>query len=273
LDEQITTIVVIDDNPHDSRLIRRLLQSYKHYRVFEAYSGRDGIDLVRQRQPDLVVLDLTLPDMDGLSLLTTLKADARTGNIPVVVISAKSLTADEQTCLARYTDSVWQKGNLSARELLGHVVELLGDDAQALDALVPNPSGRTPESFGNAPRWRILVVEDNVCEARLMRRLLESQQRFEVIEAYSGAEALATAASRPDLIILDLMLPDMGGERLLERWRTHPKTRDIPVVVLTAKELDSGERARLVTAADSVWLKGALDHSSLLAHVDSILPG
>jgi threonine synthase len=271
LDEQITTIVVIDDNPHDSRLIRRLLQSYKHYRVFEAYNGRDGIDLVRQRQPDLVVLDLTLPDMDGLSILATLKADARTGNIPIVVISAKSLTSDEQTYLTRYTDSVWQKGNLSARDLLGHVVELLGDDAQALDVSAPDTSGRAQESFGNEPRWRILVVEDNMCEARLMRRLLESRQRFQVLEAYSGAEALATAASRPDLIILDLMLPDISGERLLEQWRTHSKTRDIPVVVLTAKELDSSERARLVTAADSVWPKGALDRSSLLAHVEAIL--
>lgn len=127
LDEQITTIVVIDDNAHDSRLIRRLLQSYKRYRVFEAHNGLDGIDLVRQRKPDMVVLDLTLPGMDGFSILDELKGDERTREIPVVIVSAKSLTSAEGKHLRRHTESVWQKGNFSARELVDHVVGLLAD--------------------------------------------------------------------------------------------------------------------------------------------------
>ncbi len=131
LDEQITTIVVIDDNAHDSRLIRRLLQSYKQYRVFEAHNGLDGIDLVRQRKPGLVMLDLTLPGMDGFSILDELKGDERTSEIPVVIVSAKSLTSAENKHLRRYTESVWQKGNFSARELVGHVVEILGDATTA----------------------------------------------------------------------------------------------------------------------------------------------
>jgi len=127
LDEQITTIVVIDDNTSHSRLIRRLLQSRKQYRVFEAHSGVDGIDLVRQRRPDLVMLDLTLPGMDGFSILTDLKEDERTCDIPVVIVSAKSLTSDEWKHLRRYTESIWQKGNFSARELVDHVAGIVGD--------------------------------------------------------------------------------------------------------------------------------------------------
>ncbi|KAB2852075.1 MAG: pyridoxal-phosphate dependent enzyme, partial [Anaerolineae bacterium] len=69
LDEQVTTVVIIDDNPQDSRLIRRLLQNHKNYRVFEANNPLDGLDLVRQRKPDLVVSDLTMPEMDGFTLL------------------------------------------------------------------------------------------------------------------------------------------------------------------------------------------------------------
>ncbi|MEA3338453.1 MAG: pyridoxal-phosphate dependent enzyme [Chloroflexota bacterium] len=128
LDEQIITIVVIDDNAHDSRLIRRLLQSYKQYRVFEAHNGLNGIDLTRQRRPSLIILDLTLPDMDGFSILDELKGDERTREIPVVIVSAKSLTSAEGKHLRRHTESVWQKGNFSARELVDHVVEILGDD-------------------------------------------------------------------------------------------------------------------------------------------------
>ncbi len=127
LDEQITTIVVIDDNTSHSRLIRRLLQSRKQYRVFEAHSGVDGIDLVRQRRPDMVMLDLTLPDMDGFSILNELKGDERTSEIPVVIVSAKSLTSDEWKHLRRYTESIWQKGNFSARELVDQVAEIVGD--------------------------------------------------------------------------------------------------------------------------------------------------
>ncbi|RLC85941.1 MAG: threonine synthase [Chloroflexi bacterium] len=128
LDEQITTIVVIDDNAHDSRLIRRLLQSYKQYRVFEAHNGLDGIDLVRQRKPGLVMLDLTLPGLDGFAILDELKGDERTREIPVIIVSAKSPTGDEWKHLRRYTKSVWQKGNFSARELVDHVVEILSDN-------------------------------------------------------------------------------------------------------------------------------------------------
>jgi threonine synthase len=126
LEEQITTIVVIDDNTHDSRLIRRLLQRYKQYRVYEAHSGPNGLDLARQRRPDLIILDLTLPDMDGFSILGELKADERTREIPVVIVSAKSLTLDERDHLRRHTASIWQKGNFNARELVDHVVGILG---------------------------------------------------------------------------------------------------------------------------------------------------
>jgi threonine synthase len=273
LDEQVTTIVVIDDNPHDNRLIRRLLQSFKHYRMFEAYNGKDGIDLVRQRQPDLVILDLTLPDMDGFYIMGELKADERTSHIPVMVISAKTLTPEEQTYLNQYTDSVWQKGSFSARELVSHVVETLGDDVSELEELVPHPSERALESFGQGRQSRILLIEDNVWESRLMRRLFESRQRFEVVEAYTGADALKILEQGlPDLIIMDLLLPDTAGEQLIARLRAEERTRSVPIVVLTAKDLSHAARAELGALVDSVWLKATLDRNSLLAHIETILP-
>jgi CheY-like chemotaxis protein len=104
-----------------------MLKSYKEYRVFEAHNGRDGIDIARQRHPALVMLDLTLPGMDGFSILDELKSDDRTRDIPVVIVSAKTITSDEWKYLRRHTESVWQKGNFSARELVDHVTGLLGD--------------------------------------------------------------------------------------------------------------------------------------------------
>ncbi|HOV49012.1 MAG TPA: pyridoxal-phosphate dependent enzyme [Anaerolineae bacterium] len=279
LDEQITTVVVIEDNPHDNRLLRRLLQSYKNYRIYDAYTGTDGLDLVRQRHPDLVLLDLTLPDMNGLSVLTELKSDERTRDIPVMVISARTLDDAEETYLRKFSDSVWQKGSFSARDLVAHVTELLDDNATELRHVVTEPPGKTPQpelgdqrpEFGRQRRARILVVEDNVWEARLMRRLFESRPWIEVLEAYSAADALTRVAETPpDLILLDLYLPEETGEEVIVQLQG-AETHKIPLIIISGKELEPALYAHLATLAESIWDKTTLDRSHLLAHVENLL--
>ncbi|MBN2003217.1 MAG: pyridoxal-phosphate dependent enzyme [Anaerolineae bacterium] len=279
LDEQITTIAIIDDNPYDSRLIRRLLKNYKHYRVYEAHNGVDGVDLVRQRQPDLVVLDLMMPDMDGFAVLDELKADPRTSKIPVVIVSAKTPKPSEQEQLNRYAESVWQKGNFSARELVSHVVEIVEHENQEIGAQSIQPTEDTEdqliEMLGHGQQQRILVIDDYEPEARLIRRLLETLQRFEVVEAHSGQAALDMITEiPPDMVILDLMLPDISGENLLILMRTRPETSNIPILIVTAKDdIDSDMRNRLAPNVDSIWSKSVLDRSSFLAHIEALLPG
>lgn len=279
LDEQITTIVIIDDNPHDSRLIRRLLLRYKNYRVFEAHNGADGLDLVRQRQPGLVVLDLTIPDMDGFSILEKLKTDPRTNEIPVVIVSAKSLTSEEWSRLRRHTQSIWQKGAFGSQELVHHMVGLLGDKVELphkpekAESATGQAAAPGEAVFGADERSRILVIDDNISDARLLHRLFQARQRFTIDEAHSGQEALqAIEKATPDLIILDLILPDIPGEKLLETLREMPETREVPVIVMSAKDINPTARLRLTALADSLWEKGALDRSSLLAHIEAILP-
>lgn len=274
LDEQITTIVIIDDNPHDRRLLRRLLMRYKNYRIFEAHNGPEGLDLVRQRQPDLVVLDLTIPGMDGFSIIEKLKSDERTRDVPVVIVSAKSLSSEEWERLRRYTQSIWQKGSFGTQELVGHVVGLLGDKLEVL----PQPGAAAhekpePVDFGEDNRPRILIIDDNIADARLMRRLFEARHRFTIGEAHSRAEALkAIGTAPPDLIVLDLMLPDAKGEDLLDELRHREDTQHIPVIVVSAKDISAPLRMQLAAQADSIWPKGSLDRSNLLAHIENILP-
>ncbi|MBN1487440.1 MAG: pyridoxal-phosphate dependent enzyme [Anaerolineae bacterium] len=275
LDEQITTVVIIDDNPHDSRLIRRLLQKYKNYRVFEVNSGHEGVDLVRQRQPDLIVLDLTMPDMDGFSVLENLKSDERTAGIPVTIVSAKSLTPEDWKKLQISAESVWQKGNFSAQELVTHVVGILEED-------LPLPEktefhirrNNTPvQVFGQAQRQRILIIDQHITDARLMRRLFESRKRFEVHEVYSSSEALSIIEEyKFDMIILDPSLPDMNGESLIGILRIRDDTLKTPIIVVSAQAIDSETRARLAVHVDSVWSKATLDRSNFLAHVETTLP-
>ncbi|MBN1247048.1 MAG: pyridoxal-phosphate dependent enzyme [Anaerolineae bacterium] len=272
LDERITTVVIIDDNPYDSRLIRRFLKNYRQYRVFEASSSKDGLDLVRQRQPDVVLLDLMMPEMDGFAVMDALKADPRTAHIPVVIVSAKSLLFEERERLEAYAESVWQKGRFSARDLVSHVVELV-EQEQAFSLDGTEDGTAAVVDFGRGREERILVVDDYEPEARLIRRLLETRPSCRVFEAHSGAEALALIEQVPlDLIILDLFLPDIAGDKLLVMLRTRERTQKTPVIVVTSHDdLDAQTRAQLSSNVDSIWSKSVLDRSSFLSHVDAIL--
>jgi threonine synthase len=277
LDEQVTTIVIIDDNPNDSRLVKRLLQRYKHYRIFEAYNGQDGIDLVRQRRPDLVLLDLTIPGMDGFTILEELKKDQRTSDIPVVIISGQDLmTPDQFAFLQENAEDVMLKGNFSGVELVNNVVGLLGDEVQVQKVDLPPKRGpRLNEkvtNFGEDNRPKILVVDDNIWDARLMRRLFEARKRFAVIEANNADDAWNRISEvTPDLILLDLMLPDTQGEELLQQFRKDDSLQNTPVIIVSAKELEPSSRADLTSHADSIWSKSMLDRNSLLTHVEKLL--
>lgn len=266
LDEQVTTVVVVDDNPNDRRLIRRLLQSYKSYRVYEARNGEEGLRVIRDRQPDMIVCDLTMPEMDGFMLLETLKQDPTTAAIPVVVVSAKNLTDQDREKLEAYSESIWLKGGFDTRHLVDHVVQTLGH----------TPVGviQTGKSYKKVvrldkesvdPQHVVVVIEDNPADLRLARRMLQSDGQYHVIEAANGREGLKAIYNyHPDLIILDLMLPDVDGFDILETLQKDPKLTDIPVVVISAKALTMEERELLHQRINSIIEKGSLDRKAFL---------
>ncbi len=281
LDEQVTTVVVIDDNPQDSRLIRRLLQAYKNYRVFEVNNPLDGLDLVRQRRPDLVVLDLTMPDLDGFTLLEALKTDSDVSDIPVVVVSAKTLTPGDRARLEGYAESLWQKGSFNTRELVQHVVETLGGDlkespdalAQATNGQVVAASKGTMSDESPPDKLHdIVVIDDQPRDARLMRRLLEATGRYTVHEAFDGESGWKLIQRiKPALVVLDLMLPDISGQVVLERLKGDDATKDIPVVILTAKDIRADEREQLLGKIISLFQKANLDRQALVDQVNETL--
>jgi threonine synthase len=125
LDENVTTVLIVDDNADDATLIRRLLEAKKSYRVFHALDGQIGLQEARQRLPDLVVLDLTMPNLDGFSVLEELKRDERTRHIPVMVVTARDITAAERQRLTGRVEALYQKAALSPRAFVDQVVHVL----------------------------------------------------------------------------------------------------------------------------------------------------
>lgn len=125
LDEKTTSVLLIDDNADDALLIQRLLEGYKSYRVFHAKDGWEGLAQARQKIPDLIVTDLTMPGIDGFGLVEELRLDPRTKDIPIVVVSAKDITPDERKRLNGHIQAVYQKGSLPPRKFVDQVIQVI----------------------------------------------------------------------------------------------------------------------------------------------------
>ena len=118
-------VAIVDDHPHIRRLIRRILQAQGNYTLFEAEDGRAAINLIRDEKPDLVILDLMMPELDGFSVLDALRSDPNTATIPVIVVTAKELTKQEKERLEGQIQALMQKGDFMSDDLLEEVRTLI----------------------------------------------------------------------------------------------------------------------------------------------------
>jgi threonine synthase len=133
LDEKTRTVLLVDDNSDDALLIRRLLEGRKSYRMYHAKDGWEGLAMARQKLPDLIVSDLTMPGIDGFGLVEELKLDPRTKNIPVVVVSAKDITPEERKRLNGHIEAVYQKGSLPTRKFVDQVINVIEEANEIQD--------------------------------------------------------------------------------------------------------------------------------------------
>jgi CheY-like chemotaxis protein len=239
--------LIVEDDPHYARILLGLARD-KGFRGLVATRGHEAISLARQYRPTLITLDIILPDMLGWTVLNNLKLAPETRHIPVQIITVE----DEP------------------RHGLSH---------GAFSYLVkPATTEHLESAFDRmkafvAPRTKqLLVVEDDEIERQSIVELLEYDD-IEITTAATGREAYALLLDRAfDCCLLDLRLPDMSGLELLDKLQTEQSFRDIPVVVLTGKELTDLEQEKLRTAAKSVVLKNVqsperlLDQTSLFLH-------
>jgi PAS domain S-box-containing protein len=238
------TVLIIDDEPEARELLTRFL-SQEGYTAVSAAGGQRGIQLARQRRPDAILLDVLMPDLDGWSVLSALKADAETADIPVVMVT---VTEDRSRGYA-----------LGAEEFLTKPV-----DRQRLRAILER---FLPERSPHP----VLVVEDDETTRRLLRRMLE-QDGWRVEEAENGSAALErVAATEPGLILLDLIMPEMDGFEFLEELRKRGARRAIPIVVVTSKDLTDEDRQRLQGSVQRILQKGAHGREELLREVRELI--
>jgi signal transduction histidine kinase/CheY-like chemotaxis protein/HAMP domain-containing protein len=234
-------ILVIDDDATVRDVVGRFLER-EGFSVAKADGGKEGLRLARELHPVAVTLDIMMPDLDGWTVLAAIKGDPDLVDLPVVLMTI----VDEKN----------RGYALGATDYLVKPV----DRQKLVDVLhaLCGSSGR-----------RLLVVDDDDLGRRQMRAALE-QQGWTVTEARDGLDALARLnEARPDVIILDLMMPEMDGFEFLEEIRRKAQWRGIPVVVVTARDLTDADRNRLNGGVERIIQK--TDRDDMLRDVCSVL--
>jgi len=227
------TLLVIDDDKDACELVRRFLEK-DGFKVVTALSGQEGLRLAHEIHPSAITLDVMMPDMDGWSVLRALKADPVLRDVPVVMLTM--------------VDDKGRGYSLGATDYMTKPVDR--DQLQRILARY-----QVPEQ-----PFMVLLVEDDTDTRDVMARTLR-KSAWQVMEAGNGREALeCLAQTRPTLILLDLMMPVMDGFDFLLEMRANAAWRDIPVIVLTAKDLTEDDRRMLSGRVEQIVEKGAWSH-------------
>jgi len=244
------TALVVEDDIKSADLIRVQLEA-EGFRVLHAASSEAALVLAMQQPLSLITLDILLPDMDGWEFLGRIKQVPALNRIPVVIIS---IVADRNRGFALGASAVMQKP-ISRQELYESLVEL---------RLFPVSQGHT---------LKVLIVDDDPKAVELIAVRIQGLAST-VLRAYGGREAIETAKRElPDLIVLDLMMPDVNGFAVVEALKLSPETVRIPIVVVTARPVTDGDRARLNGFVMSIVEKGEFDRDRFTAEVRRAMAG
>jgi CheY-like chemotaxis protein len=237
-------VLVIDDDPTVHDLVNRFLGK-EGFKVVTASNGAEGLKLAREIHPQAITLDVMMPGMDGWNVLTQLKKEPDLAEIPVIMMTMID--------------------NRNIGYALGAADYLLKPiDRQQLTNTLHKYQ---LELKSNS----VLIVEDDPDIREITRRQLETEN-WEILEAENGLKALEILAHKiPGLIILDLMMPEMDGFEFVHELRKQPQWREIPVVVVTAKELTEEDCEQLNGYVERIFQKSCYERENLLEEVHGFL--
>jgi CheY-like chemotaxis protein len=230
--------LVVEDDRRSADLVRVYLEGVG-YAVSVARDGVEGLELARQLNPRAVILDILLPGLSGWELLARLKGDPATAAIPVVIASMLD-----------------ERGAGFALGADGYLVKPVGRD-ELLEALgccaAPPRNGRT-----------VVVIDDDPLDLDLVEAVL-APEGWSVVRATGGEEGVRLVRrERPAVVLLDLLMPEVDGFEVVERLRVDPLVADVPIVVLTSKEMTPADQERLTGRISFLAQKGTFRHGELI---------
>ncbi len=240
-------VLVVEDSPQASELLRLHIES-AGYRVEVARDGAAAIDMAKRMRPAVITLDILLPIKDGWQVLKELKRHPICRHIPIIVVSI----VDEKTL------------GFSLGAVDYFVKPVNKDDLlQALDKvhLLPRKDQKKPS---------VLVIDDDRAATDLVQVILENEG-YQVLKAFHGRDGVELAArEHPDLIILDLIMPEMSGFNVAYQLRQIPATRSIPIIILTSMEVDEQTQVQLGEYVSGLMSKASFTKKDLLREIGNL---
>lgn len=238
-------VLAIDDDPQVIALYDRYL-SAQGYHVVALIEPARAKERVKELKPFAVTLDIMMPNIDGWTVLTELKSDPATRDVPIIICS-----------IVEQTDKGF---NLGASDyLLKPIIE--EDLVHSLDRLNKNGTIR-----------RVLVIDDDPNDLRLIEKILTENSSYKTILAEGGRKGWEILNTNPpDAVILDIFMPEMDGFTILEKLRDEPALRDIPVLVVSGGGLTNEQQKQLADYGQRLITKGSLKEDDLIASIENAL--
>ncbi len=251
-------ILVIEDNDLNRKLVRALLQK-SAYNILEAVDAESGILLAREHRPGLVLMDIQLPGMDGLSATRIIKQDPGLREIPVVALTAHAMEGDREKAMEAGCAGYISKP-FRIKDFLDAIQKFFPDGHE----------GKLPVEEAIGGKKRILIVDDDPLNVKLLATKLPNKQ-YEVFSANSGHEALKKLEQASiDLILLDIIMPGMDGYEVARRIKKDPKTSEIPIIFITALE-GTEETIKGLEAGADEFLNKPVSTLELLSRMRSLI--
>jgi len=251
--ESPTTVLIIDDDPTLHQLLHHMLIQ-SSFQVESATTGQAGLEKARKFRPAAILLDVMMPNMDGWAVLAALKSDPDLSDIPVIMLT---ILENQDIGFA-----------LGAAEYLTKPL-----DRSRLLTILERYATQAAQATGESESLErpLLIVEDDPSSRGMLRRILE-KEGWTVVEAENGRQGLVKVAEQlPQLILLDLMMPEMDGFGFISEMQAHPVWRTVPIVVLTAKDMTLADRQQLFGSVKTVMQKGSYSQGQLLNHIGQFL--
>jgi PAS domain S-box-containing protein len=240
------TIIVIDDDPDAVYLLQENLNK-KEFKVIGARNGLDGLRMARDDHPDAILLDILMPGADGWQVLHDLKEDPISSAIPVILLTI----VDKKALGFRLGASAYLLKPLDPKVVRDTLNRLIGTS--------------------KSQPIHILVVDDDPNIAEMLRQFMPKEE-FILESAPDGIEGLnAIKKNRPDLLLLDIVMPRLDGFGVIDRLRSNSETRDLPIIVISGKDLTREENDQLKESVSMVVKKQGFEGERLVAEIKATL--
>lgn len=260
------TVLLVEDSEPAVIQIKDFLEQ-SGYKIFVADSGAKALEMVTEIDPDGIILDLMMPGIDGFEVLKVIREAESTAKIPVLILSAKHITKDELKFLKRNNiHQLIQKGDVNKAELISAIANMVNTQ---VDVFPKTEETKVFQEITGKPI--VLVVEDNVDNMITVKAILGNN--YTVIEAIDGIDGVEMAKKhKPNLILMDIALPQMDGVAAFKIIRSDINLKSIPVIALTASAMINDREVVLAHGFDAYLVK-PIDESLFFKTINEVLYG